>query len=463
MKNIKHKANGIILILMIIFLIVTSITAYSAKQEKKHISPITLSMLSVTDVLESIIRENHIKTLSNKVKEVASNTELEQTETESQSESDKKVEQEKVKDLAPVKKVEPINNTKSGNMKIVGYYSSWSAYSNYTPDKIDANKITHLNYAFANIGDDLRIALGDPEVDIANFQKIRTLKNTNKNLKSLISVGGWTWSGKFSDLALTEDSRTKFAKSAVEFILKHGFDGVDIDWEYPVSGGLSTNKTRPDDKKNFTLLLKTLRRELDEQGKKDGKDYLLTIAGAAGSSFVKNTELGILHQYIDYANIMAYDIHGNWDKFTDFNAPLYSTRTSPHSKWSINASIDGWLNAGFPVDKLVMGLPFYGYKYDKVANSNNGLHQSYSKGSSISYKDIASGYLNKAGFKRYFNGESKVPYLFNGSTFISYDDEESIALKAQYIKSKGLAGAMIWELSQDPNRVLLNSLYKGLQ
>lgn len=451
MLNKNYKGNGILLILMIIFVIITSITVYSAKQDKVGASPLNMSMLTLSDVLDNAIRENYIETLSNKVEEAARKTEEETT-----------VEQEVISELIPESKVNPIEKPHSGNKKIVGYYASWSAYSGYTPDKIDVDKITHLNYAFANIGSDYRIALGDSKVDLSNFAKINSLKKTNKNLKSLISVGGWTWSDKFSDLALTEESRSKFADSAVEFIVKHGFDGVDIDWEYPVSGGLPTNKTRPEDKQNFTLLLKTLRKKLDEQSRKDGKEYLLTIAGAAGSSFAKNTEIGILHQYIDYANIMTYDIHGNWDKYTDFNAPLYSASNSPQSKWSVNLSVDAWLNAGLPVDKLVMGVPFYGYKFDKVANSNNGLHQSYTDGSSISYKEIANSYLNKAGYKRYFNAESKVPYLFNGSTFISYDDEESINLKAQYIKSKGLGGAMIWELSQDPNKVLLNSLYKGL-
>jgi chitinase len=109
-----------------------------------------------------------------------------------------------------------------------------------------------------------------------------------------------------------------------------------------------------------------------------------------------------------------------------------------------------------------MGVPFYGYIYKAVANANNGLYQTYSGCSSISYANIAANYLNAPGFVRYFHNESMVPWLFNGSTFITYEDEQSIGLKAQYIKSRGLAGAMIWELSQDPDGILLNALNQGL-
>lgn len=348
--------------------------------------------------------------------------------------------------------------------KVVGYYAAWSAYSGFTPDKLDASKLTHINYAFANIGSDLKIALGYPDIDLANFNKLNALKQTYPKLKTIIAVGGWSWSGKFSDVALTEESRTAFADSCVDFIVKHGFDGVDIDWEYPVSGGMSTNIRRPEDKQNFTLLLKKLREKLDARGAIDGKQYILSFAGASGTWYTNNTELGTLHQYVDYGNIMTYDIHGTWDKYTDFNAPLYSnTDVSPQYKWSVDASINAWLKAGFPAEKLVMGVPFYGHKYNSVVNANNGLYQTHTGGSSLTYANIEANYLNAPGYVRYFHSESMIPWLFNGTTFISYEDEQSMGLKAQYIKSKGLGGAMIWELSQDPNKVLLNALHNGLK
>jgi len=227
---------------------------------------------------------------------------------------------------------------------------------------------------------------------------------------------------------------------------------------------LATNTRRPEDKQNFTLLLQKLRERLNARGEIDRKSYLLTMAGASGQWYVNNTELGILQQYLDYANIMTYDIYGPWDPYTDFNAPLYeNTDSTMQDKWSVDQSVNAWKKAGFPASKLILGVPFYGYIYKEVPNVNNGLYQRYSGGQSVSYENIAANYLNAPGFTRYFHATSMVPWLSNGSTFITYEDPQSMAAKARYIKTKALGGAAIWELSQDPNRVLLNSLYKGLQ
>lgn len=328
---------------------------------------------------------------------------------------------------------------------------------------VDARKLTHINYAFANIGNDLKISVGYPDIDINNYAKLNLLKKKNPNLKTIISVGGWTWSGKFSDVALTDESRSVFADSCVEFIVKYGFDGVDIDWEYPVSGGLPSNTRRPEDKYKFTLLMEKIREKLDAKGQSDGRHYILTFAGSPSNGYINNTELVKLSRYVDYANLMTYDIHGIWDGYTDFNAPLYNNSdNSPQYKHSVNTGINIWLNSGFPPEKTVMGVPFYGYIYKSLENRNSGLYQNYADGSAISYADIANNYLNNPEFKRYFHLESMVPWLFNGSTFISYEDEQSIALKSQYIKSKKLAGAMIWELSQDSSGALLNTIYNEL-
>ncbi len=347
---------------------------------------------------------------------------------------------------------------------IVGYYAAWAANTGFTPAQIDATRLTHINYAFANIGPDLRITLGYPYIDPFNFTLLNALKQTNPELKTLISVGGWTWSGLFSDIALTDASRRTFSDSCVAFIRQYGFDGVDIDWEYPVAGGLPTNIRRPEDKRNFTLLLQRLREDLDAQGSIDGRHYLLTIAGGSGSYYAQNTELSLIHPYLDYACIMTYDIHGTWDTYTDFNAPLYlNNDPSPQYKWSVDSGVRSWTQASFPTEKLVMGIPFYGYIYGSVNNFNYGLYQPFSGANSITFAQVSAYYLNSPGFTRYFHPQSKVPWLFNGSIFISYDDAESIRFKTDYIKSNGLRGAMIWELSQDPNRVLLYFLYNSLQ
>jgi Chitinase len=346
--------------------------------------------------------------------------------------------------------------------RIIGYYAAWSRYSGFTPDKIDASKLTHINYAFANIGSDLKISLGYPDIDPSNINGLNQLKQINPNLKTIISVGGYSWSGKFSDVALTDASRATFANSCVDFVVKYGFDGIDIDWEYPVAGGLSTNVRRPEDKYNYTLLMKTLREKLDARGAVDGKKYLLSFAGAAGNWYIKNIEPIQMIQYVDYVNVMSYDLHGPWETLTNYNSPLYSYDPLHPSYISASNSINAWINSGFPKSKIVMGVPFYGYIYKAVANINNGFNQTYSGASSISYKNIAANYLNALGYNKFYDTNAKVPWLFNGSTFISYENEQSMAEKANYIKTNGLSGVMIWELSQDQNNILLNSLYQQL-
>ncbi len=356
--------------------------------------------------------------------------------------------------------------TPVSNQKIIaGYYASWAAYSGYSPQNIPAEKLTHIKYAFANISSDLKVCMGDQTVDPENFSKLRQLKQQNPNLKTMISVGGWTWSGKFSDAALTEQSRTVFADSIVAFITEHGFDGVDLDWEYPVGGGLSSNGRRPEDKTNFTLLMAKIREKLDVQGSIDGKHYLLAFAGAAGSFYAANTELEKLSNYVDFATIMTYDMHGPWaGSLTDFNAPLYRpTESSPQFKWSCEDAVNLWISKGFPKEKILMGLPFYGIKFNGVTDANSGLYQSFSSGGSISYDRIVSTYLSNAAYNRFIHNEARVPWLFDGSTFISYDDTDSVSQKALYIKEKQLGGAAIWEISQNADGSMLRAVYDHIK
>jgi chitinase len=234
---------------------------------------------------------------------------------------------------------------------------------------------------------------------------------------------------------------------------------VDIDWEYPVSGGLSTNTYRSQDKTNFTLLLQKLREKLDAQGVVDGKKYLLSFAGGSGNTYIANVELNLISSYVDYAILMTYDLHGPWDTYTDFNAALYSpSETSPQYKLSADSCVKSWTAAGFPSFKIVLGVPFYGYIYSGVANVNNGLYKTFTSGTSITYDKIISDYLSNSTFIKYYHSEAKVPYLFNGSVFITYDDPTSVAEKANYIKTNHLAGASVWELSQNKDGTLINSL-----
>ncbi|WP_245954957.1 glycosyl hydrolase family 18 protein [Paenibacillus flagellatus] len=365
--------------------------------------------------------------------------------------------------------------------KLIGYYGGWSTYTGSQIADVDGSKLTHLFYAFANIGDDWKVQVGDPYADTektfpgdtgsepfcGNFNQLLKLKQRYPHLKTYISVGGWSWSAKFSDAAASDAARTAFADSAVAFAAKYGFDGVDIDWEYPVSGGMAGNTHRPEDKTNFTLLMQKLREKLDAQSTRDGKTYGLSFAGAAGAYYAANTELGKLQAVCDIVGIMTYDIHGTWDGITGLNAPLYRDPNSGFaSDWSVHDAVRLYVGQGVPASKIVLGVPFYGYKYDNVAGTaRGGLYQPFSGGKSVSYATIAASYAPAgSGYARSFHADSKVPSLFNGTSFISYDDPESVALKGAYAKAQGLGGAMIWDLGQDTaGHDLLNALYASMR
>ncbi|WP_407272937.1 glycosyl hydrolase family 18 protein [Radiobacillus sp. PE A8.2] len=344
---------------------------------------------------------------------------------------------------------------------IVGYLAGWSQSFDILTD-LDASRLTHLNYAFGKISNDFEIFTDNPTQDQKNYEKLQAVKEEHPHFKTLIAIGGWGGSANFSEASATEETRTMFANNAVEYMIENGFDGVDLDWEYPVTGGGPGTTPNADDKENYPKLLETLREKLDEQGEKDGKHYLLTIAGAANTGFINNATLGETHQYLDYVQVMTYDIHGSWEAVADFNAPLYDDNGKT---WSVDKAIQAYLDAGVPAEKLIMGTPFYGYRYNVTSSENNGLRQPFGASGSMTYnRFIEDDYLNN-GYTRYWDEGTKTPYLFNEeeSIFITYDDKESIAIKADYIREEGLGGAMIWEITQDHGNDLLSTLYTGLK
>ena len=359
--------------------------------------------------------------------------------------------------------------------KVVGYYIAWGRYGReFAPDKIDAAKLTHINYAFANIQDG-KVVLGDPTGDVANFKALHELKKVNPKLKVLVSVGGWSWSKYFSDVALTAKSRKVFADSAVDYMQTHKLDGVDIDWEFPVSGGDPGNVTRPEDKRNFTLLLQALRQSLDVAGKKAKTHYLLTIATNPGPTFVQNTELDKVAKTVDWINLMGYDFHGSFGKKAGPNAPLFA---DPQNSDTPNAAVlnahggmQGHLKAGVPAHKLVLGVPFYGYSWKGCPPAQNGQYQTCAgpaKGTwedgALDYWDIAANYVGKGGFVRTWNEATKTPSLWNpdGGIYITYDDPQSMGHKIDYVKQHKFGGIMIWELTSDRERALLKPIADAL-
>ena len=371
--------------------------------------------------------------------------------------------------------------------RIIGYLASWGVRSKGTKiAALPGAQLTHIIYAFARIAEDGRLALGDPCLDIGhcdstaappatdggNFAELRRLKARHPHLRLLVAAGGWTGSGRFSDVALTDESRARFARSAVDLVIRRSpglFDGIDIDWEYPVRGGLPTNVTRPEDRQNCTLLLQALRTELDAQGARDGKRYDLTMATIAGPAVFAQLELGSVAALLDWFNVMTYDYHSG-SRIAHFNAPLYTATGDPTPGFTVDSTVKRYLQGGVSASKLVIGLPFYGRVYGGVGSANDGLFQpapgpvpaDWRGGTD--YRAIARRNLDSLGFRRVLHPEARVPFLFNTTTgtWVTYDDAESVREKAEYARANKLGGVMAWELGGDDG-TLVRTVYEVLR
>jgi chitinase len=355
------------------------------------------------------------------------------------------------------------SDASSSDKYIIGYFFPKDRV--ITVDEIAVEKLTHINYAFADIKNG-EIIEGF-KFDTENFKILNQTKERNPKLKILVSVGGWTWSGQFSDMVLTQASRKRFIESSLRFIEKHKLDGIDIDWEYPNLVGYG-NIYRPEDTKNFTLFLKEFRDVLDEFGKKDRKDYLLTIAAGAFDDYLANTEMGKAQEYLDFVNIMAYDQYeSESDSITGHHAPLFTSPRNPKQN-SADASIQKFIQAGVPSEKIVLGVAFYGRTWEVYKSEYQGLYEPAGPPKNrirASFKYLKPELENKNGFVRYWDPEASAPFLFNEKEkiFISYDDEESLKEKCKYIHEHQLKGAMFWEYQSDYQMRLLQTLYDGLK
>jgi GH18 family chitinase len=379
-----------------------------------------------------------------------------------------------------------------GGKHLIGYYPAWAAERGVFVKDIPADKLTHINYAFSNVSENGECVLGDSKADVervysadesvngladsasaafhGNFNQLLELKQKYPGLKVLISIGGWSWSGNFSNAAQGDRSRQQFVASCIDLYLKQYkgvFDGLDIDWEYPVSGGLTPGQA--EDKRNFTMLLIEFRNQLRELEKTDNRHYLLTIAAPSGPSNIRNIQPDLIAMLVDWANLMTYDLHGTWEPTTNFNAPLFKPATDPaDASMNVDAVVQKYLSLGVPPEKLVLGVPFYGYGWADVSEADHGLYQSASgaapgtwEAGAYDYKDIQQNYLSK--YQRQWDNEAYVPWLYDtaSKTFISYDDPQSLEAKAGYARDLGLSGVMIWELSQG-DESLVDALRTGL-
>ncbi|GAA3281677.1 glycoside hydrolase [Dactylosporangium vinaceum] len=421
--------------------------------------------------------------------------------------------------------------TTSGGVKFA-YFTQWGIYANgFYPKNLDtsgmAGKLDYLLYAFENINpttlscfendspasqDENNASAGDNAGDsyadygksygadisvdgvadtwnqplVGNFNQLKKLKAKYPNLKILVSIGGWTYSKYFSDAAATDASRKTLVSSCIDMFIKGNlpvrngfggpgsgagvFDGIDIDWEYPGAPGHTGNHYSTNDKANYTALMAEFRSQLDALG--TGRKYL-TAAVPAGQDKISKIETNRIGNYLDYANVMTYDMHGGFEPQgpTNFQDPLYGSPNDPSpviapgtGKYNIDSAIKAYINGdasygipgGFPAGKTTIGYPFYYRGWTGVpAGAGHGLYQSAAQpatGHAMSgnvpgvsfYKELT-GFVDNPSYT-YFDPTTKSSYFYDGTTFWSGDNQQSIQAKADYQHCNGLAGAMMYSL-----------------
>jgi chitinase len=411
--------------------------------------------------------------------------------------------------------------------RLVGYFIQWGIYrdppTNYPVKRVltsgSASRLTHIDYAFAKIGaredgvlvcqsadswaDYTRPAPAEEDLDgvgesydesklRGNFSQLRKLKQRFPDLKVLMSIGGFTLSDKFSDAALTPESRTALAQSCVDMFINGKlppvsgpggqvvtdgagvFDGIDIDWEWP-GDCIAGCTSRPEDKENFTLLLQELRRQLDKAGRENKKRYQLTYFGPAGLFNLDHIEVKKTARIVDFISVQGYDLHGTWESTTNFQSNLLLCRDDPNQAdaqlLNDDFVVNAYLTRGVREEKVVLGVPFYGRGWAGVPATNNGLFQSSAGAAPGEFGEFGVagyGFLKNLlpTYGHFRDSSCKAEWLYSPTdrVFWTFDGKRVMGDKAEYADHRNLGGVIFWELTGDtPDGELVEALYRHLK
>jgi chitinase len=350
--------------------------------------------------------------------------------------------------------------------EIIGYYPNWQWYDRaqkVAPGTIPYEKLTIINYAFLKPLPDGSIALidtwadenllkGEPDWVNGGYKENTSLIDLahNYGVKVLASIGGWTLSDQFSGIAADPALTARFSGECIRYIEEYGFDGIDIDWEYP---GYAEHNGKPEDRENFTAFLQAIRIALDDYG----TGYLLTSCFSADPAKVEYIQVPEVSAILDFLNIMTYDFHGAFDDSVNHNSPLFApARGNPD--FCVDAAFRLYTARGAPREKINLGAPFYGRSFGGGSDALFGPDKStseYGDPATWSEDEGMPTYYNilqkweSINARRHWDDQARCPYLIYDGGVLSYDDEESIGHKAQYVVNNGAAGLIIWEITGD--------------
>lgn len=279
-------------------------------------------------------------------------------------------------------------------------------------------------------------------------KQLYILKKKYRNFKTLLSIGGWTWSSKFAPVAANVSYRKNFVSSAVKLLADWGFDGIDIDWEYPASATEAAN---------YVSLLKELRAALDAYSTKNKLNYrfIITVATSAGPTNYNVMDLAGMDKYIDAWHLMSYDYTGSWDTLTGQQANVYPSKANPKATpFNTDQAVTDYMAKGIAASKIILGMPLYGRSFANTTGPGKPF-SGVGGGSMVGGTTTDGIYLFKdlprPGAKVYVNTQAIAAWSFNSTTkeFVTYENIDTAKQKATYINTKGLGGAMYWEASGD--------------
>ncbi|RZL44757.1 MAG: glycoside hydrolase [Pedobacter sp.] len=329
------------------------------------------------------------------------------------------------------------NAQKTFKPNVIAYYTGGGGT---VIDSFPVEKISHLIYSFGHLkGDSMNIHSAK---DSALISKMVGLKKRNPDLKVMMAMGGWSACPNCSEVFSRTDGRKTFAKITKELLDFFQADGIDIDWEYPAVAGFPGHRYTEDDKHNFTLLIKELRKKL-------GKKAEISFAAGGTKNCIDSCfEWDKVMPLVNRVNLMTYDLVSGYATTSGHHTPLYSTKELPLSG---DYAVSELIRLGVPANKIALGAAFYARIFENSTEANQGLYQPTKFIGGVSFKNFKTEFTEDKGYKYYWDETAQAPYYYNAETkrIATLDDPKSISLKTKYVMDKKLNGIMFWELTDD--------------